>query len=150
MKIQKPSWLKIQLKTKPAFVSIKNSLQTLNLHTVCEEARCPNINECWNSGTATFLLMGDTCTRGCRFCAIKTARKGVPLDSLEPLKLAEATKKLGLEYVVLTSVNRDDLADEGAGHFAACVKTLKKEIPNLWVEALIPDFSGKKKNCWKK
>jgi len=113
------------------------------LHTVCESAHCPNISECWNTGTATFILMGDTCTRACKFCAIKTGNPMKKLDADEPKKLAKALAEIKLfDYAVLTSVNRDDLEDGGAGHFAECIKEIKKEYPEIIVEVLIPDFKG--------
>ncbi len=121
---------------------IKQLARELNLHTVCEEAHCPNVAECWGGGTATFMLMGDTCTRGCRFCYVKTGNPHGQLDPLEPVKLAKAVAQLGLSYVVLTSVDRDDLQDGGAQHFANAVRALKHADPSLLVEVLIPDFQG--------
>lgn len=112
------------------------------LTTVCEEARCPNLSECWSTGTATFMLLGEVCTRGCTFCSVKTGKRGVPLDPEEPRKVAEVARAMELTYVVLTSVDRDDLADGGAGHFAAAVSQLKQEIPGILVETLMPDFRG--------
>lgn len=132
-----------------AYTAIKDKLRELNLHTVCEEARCPNIGECWggdeqgNGATATIMLMGDTCTRGCRFCAVKTSRAPPPLDPDEPLNTARAVAAWGIDYVVLTSVDRDDLPDGGAAHIAATIKHLKQESQGrLLVEALVPDFQG--------
>lgn len=127
-----------------SYVRIKGLLRDMGLHTVCEEAQCPNVGECWGSGTATFMLMGDVCTRGCRFCAVGTAREGLPLDPEEPAKLAHAIAQLGLDYVVVTSVDRDDLPDQGAGHFAACIRELRARAPGLLVEVLIPDFQGRR------
>lgn len=144
----KPEWLKIRPpKPNGDFDKIKTKLRDLQLVTVCEEAHCPNIGECWNGsqgygGTATFMIMGDTCTRGCRFCAVKTAIKGKPLDPEEPEKLAEAIKAFKLDYVVITSVDRDDLPDQGVNHFIKCVQTIKKYHPRLIIELLIPDFRG--------
>ena len=141
---RKPQWLKIRPpENVEKFVKIKEVLQAFNLHTVCQEAHCPNLAECWSGGTATFMLMGDTCTRGCRFCAVNTGNPNKVLDPYEPFKLAKAIKELGLiNYVVLTSVARDDLPDGGASHFAACIAELKKQIPGILVEGLIPDFQG--------
>lgn len=135
----KPPWLKVKLGTE-TYGHLKSILRAKGLVTVCEEARCPNIGECWDTGTATFMIMGDTCTRGCRFCAVKTARKGQALDPDEPRKIAEAVAEMGLDYVVLTSVDRDDLPDQGAAHFAACIRAIKAADPRIIVEVLIPDF----------
>jgi lipoic acid synthetase len=121
---------------------LKARARTLNLHTVCEEARCPNIGECWAGGTATFMIMGDTCTRGCRFCAVNTSRSGLPLDPSEPQNVADAIAELELNYVVLTSVDRDDLPDQGSNHFAACIRSIRATTPQTKVEVLIPDFCG--------
>jgi lipoic acid synthetase len=120
---------------------VKETLRTLRLHTVCQEAHCPNVGECWGGGTATVMLMGDVCTRGCRFCHVKTSAHPPPLDPDEPRHLAEAVRELGLDYIVVTSVDRDDLPDGGAGHFAEAIRRLK-EIPGLLVEVLTPDFRG--------
>ncbi len=142
-KLQKPDWLKIKLDVSNNFINIKNTIKQYNLHTVCEEAHCPNISECWNSGTATFMLMGDTCTRACKFCAVKTGNPMKKLDSLEPKNLARALTEIRLfDYVVLTSVNRDDLPDGGASHFAECINEIKNSYPEIIVEVLIPDFKG--------
>lgn len=136
----KPDWLKITVSSSDKFKFVKHTLKELELVTVCEEAHCPNINECWTSGTATFMILGDTCTRGCRFCNIKTNRTGSIIDKNEPQKIAEAAKKWNLNYVVITSVDRDDLPDQGVGHFVQCIKELKKF--NITTEVLIPDFQG--------
>jgi len=112
------------------------------LATVCEEAQCPNVGECWGGGTATFMVMGDTCTRGCRFCAVETEQDGQALDPMEPAKLARSVDEMDLAYVVVTSVDRDDLPDQGASHVATCIDTLHKECPETKVEFLIPDFQG--------
>ena len=142
-KLKKPEWLKIKLAVNDEFSGIKSSLQKHKLHTVCASAHCPNISECWNGGTATFMLMGDVCTRGCKFCAVKTGNPMKQLDHDEPKKLAQALAEIKLfDYVVLTSVDRDDLEDGGASHFAACIREIKKEHPNIIVEVLIPDFRG--------
>lgn len=142
-KLIKPQWLKIRLNVNDEFSSIKSALNKHNLHTVCEEAHCPNISECWSGGTATFMLMGDVCTRGCKFCAVKTGNPMKKLDADEPKKLAQALAEIKLfDYVVLTSVNRDDLEDGGSGHFAECIREIKKAYPKIIVEVLIPDFKG--------
>lgn len=139
----KPEWLKIKLVKNDNFSGIKDTLNKYNLHTVCESAHCPNISECWSGGTATFMLMGDVCTRGCKFCAVKTGNPMKQLDKDEPKKLAQAIAEIKLfECVVLTSVNRDDLEDGGASHFAECIKELKKQYPEIIIEVLIPDFKG--------
>lgn len=145
----KPDWLRISApsgKTKENFERLHKTVKSLNLATVCEEAKCPNISECWGgkegTATATIMLMGDTCTRGCSFCAVKTARLPPPLDPAEPKRVAEAIAAWGLNYVVLTSVNRDDLPDQGSGHFAETVSHLKRMMPKILVECLTPDFRG--------
>jgi lipoic acid synthetase len=140
--MRKPEWLKIRPPAGENYTHIKGLLRERGLHTVCEEAHCPNVAECWSSGTATFMLGSDTCTRACRFCAIKTARVPPPLDPEEPAKIAESVANMGLHYVVLTSVDRDDLEDGGAGHFAATIREIKKRDPKIIVEALVPDFRG--------
>ena len=142
-KLVKPEWLKIKLVKNENFSGIKETLQKHKLHTVCESAHCPNISECWNGGTATFMLMGDVCTRGCKFCAVKTGNPMKELDKDEPRKLAQAIAEIKLfDYVVLTSVNRDDLEDGGSSHFAECIKEVKKSYSEIIVEVLIPDFKG--------
>jgi len=144
--LKKPEWLKIRPPSGENYTQIKQLLRERNLHTVCEEARCPNVSECWASGTATFMLGSEVCTRACRFCAVKTARRPPPLDPDEPYKVAEAVARLKLKYVVLTSVDRDDLKDGGAEHFAKTIRELKRLDPNLMVEALVPDFRGVKED----
>ncbi len=139
---KRPEWLKVRMPGSPRYLSIKNRARELKLSTVCEEARCPNIGECWGGGTATFMVMGDTCTRGCRFCAVKTSRKPDPLDPFEPVKVATAIKEMDLDYVVLTSVDRDELEDQGSEHFARCVRAIRHASPKTMVEVLIPDFRG--------
>jgi len=139
---RKPSWLKVQAPGGPNYTRLKGLVRTLNLHTVCEEAQCPNMGECWGGGTLTLMLMGELCTRGCRFCAVKAGRPTLPPDPNEPANVAKTLAELGLEYVVLTSVDRDDLPDGGAGHFAATVRAVKAACPDLLVETLIPDFQG--------
>lgn len=141
---RKPDWLKIRPAHNTDFSRIKNALRKRGLVSVCEEANCPNMAECWhNEGTATFMVLGDTCTRGCKFCAVKTAMKGKPVDPFEPKKLADAIKEMKLDYAVITSVDRDDLPDEGSGHFARCIVEIKKAHPKTRIEVLIPDFSGR-------
>ncbi|KAG0133104.1 hypothetical protein HOY82DRAFT_577933 [Tuber indicum] len=142
-----PTWLKTPVPIGANFARIKSDLRGLGLHTVCEEARCPNISTCWggtdkSSATATIMLMGDTCTRGCRFCSVKTSRTPAPLDPHEPEHTAEALRRWGLGYVVLTSVDRDDLPDGGAAHFAETVAKIKQRAGHILVEALTGDFMG--------
>ncbi len=139
---RKPEWLKIRPPAGEQYQRIKESLRKYNLHTVCEEARCPNMHECWGGGTATLMLMGDVCTRGCRFCAVTSGHPRGWLDPLEPWKVARLLGEWGLDYVVLTSVARDDLPDGGAGHFASTVRAIKEQHPQMLVEVLIPDFQG--------
>lgn len=136
---KKPDWFRVRLEEGERYKTIQSLVQEHKLATVCAEARCPNIYECWNSGTATFMLMGDTCTRACQFCHVKGG-KPASLDVLEPRKVATSVKTLGLSYVVLTSVNRDELPDEGANHFAATVRAIKELNPDTLVETLTPDF----------
>ncbi|MFN8674267.1 MAG: lipoyl synthase [Candidatus Sericytochromatia bacterium] len=138
----KPEWLKIRPPAGENYKRIKALVKDLNLNTVCEEAHCPNVHECWAGGTATFMLLGDTCTRGCRFCAVKTGNPNGIVDELEPIKISDSIQKLTLEYVVLTSVDRDDLPDGGAGHFAQTIIEIKNKDKNVIVEVLIPDFKG--------
>ena len=141
---KKPPWLKVPFPGGDRYSWIKSRSTRLNLSTVCEEANCPNIGECWNGGTATFMLMGDTCTRGCRFCAVKSAKYPPALDADEPSKLAGTIKKMNLNYVVLTTVNRDDLQDQGASHIARCIKATQRTTTRLLIEMLMPDFRGEK------
>jgi lipoic acid synthetase len=139
---RKPPWLKVRPGGGESFGEVKGTLRELGLHTVCEEARCPNIGECWGCGTATFLIMGETCTRGCRFCAVATGDPGGVLDCAEPDKVARAAARWELRWVVLTSVDRDDLPDGGARHFAATVRAIAQRSPATRVEVLVPDFAG--------
>ena len=141
---KKPPWLKVPFPGGDRYSWIKSRSTRLNLSTVCEEANCPNIGECWNGGTATFMLMGDTCTRGCRFCAVKSSKYPPALDADEPSKLAGTIKKMNLNYVVLTTVNRDDFQDQGASHIARCIKATQRTSPRLLIEMLMPDFRGEK------
>ncbi len=139
---KKPSWLKVKLQTGESYANIRQMTQGLRLNTVCQEARCPNIFECWSEGTATFMVMGDTCTRACGFCAVKTGRPEA-LDRDEPDHVAEAVEKMGVAHAVITSVDRDDLPDLGSGHFAAVIRAVRERTPETKVEVLIPDFQGK-------
>ena len=140
---KKPPWLKVPFPGGERYSWIKKRAANLNLSTVCEEANCPNIGECWNGGTATFMLMGDTCTRGCRFCSVKSAKNPGALDPEEPKKLAETVNNLALKYVVLTTVDRDDLPDQGASHIARCIRSTQRACPEMLIEMLMPDFQGK-------
>ena len=144
MSLIHPSWLKMKIPSGENYVKIKKTIQKYNLHTVCEEASCPNVSECWDSGTATIMIMGDVCSRGCKFCNVDTG-KPFELDSEEPQHVAQAIKEWNLRYVVITSVCRDDLLDEGSEHFAKTIQCIKSECPNIVVESLIPDFSGNEK-----
>lgn len=138
----KPNWLKVRAPSGENYLRIKGLVDDLKLSTVCQEARCPNMGECWGGGTATFMLMGDTCTRGCKFCHVKTGNPKGVIDPLEPEKVAHSISQMGLEYVVITSVDRDDLPDQGSSHFARTVRTVKRLDPDLIVEILTPDFRG--------
>ena len=140
---KKPPWLKVPFPGGERYSWIKKRAANLNLSTVCEEANCPNIGECWNGGTATFMLMGDTCTRACRFCSVKSAKNPGALDPEEPKKLAETVNNLALKYVVLTTVDRDDLPDQGASHIARCIRSTQRACPEMLIEMLMPDFQGK-------
>ena len=138
----KPEWLMIRAPGGEQYAGMKARARRLTLATVCEEAQCPNIGECWGGGTATFMLMGEVCTRGCRFCAVDTAKIPPALDPEEPAKVAQAVHELGLSYVVLTSVNRDELPDGGSTHLALCLNAIKARSPEVLLEMLIPDFLG--------
>jgi lipoic acid synthetase len=139
---RKPAWLRAELPSGPGFAKMRHNVRLHGLATVCEESFCPNIGECWNSGTATIMLMGHVCTRACRFCAVDTGNPGGRLDVSEPDNAAESVRLMNLKYIVLTSVDRDDLPDGGAAHFAACIKAIKCVNPDTAVEALTPDFRG--------
>ncbi len=141
---RKPAWLKIKAPGGERYTFVKNKLKTLDLHTVCQSARCPNMAECWGGGTATIMILGDVCTRGCRFCAVSTGHPGGKTDPGEPDHVASCVKELNLDYVVLTSVDRDDLDDGGAAHFAAVISAIKRERPQTLVEVLTPDFFGRR------
>jgi lipoic acid synthetase len=140
---QKPAWLKVRAPGGESYTRIKQTLRSLDLYTVCEEARCPNVAECWSAGTATVMLLGHTCTRGCRFCAVTTGNPRGAVDPREPEHVARAIAQLGLRYVVLTMVDRDDLLDGGASHLARTVSALHREVPGLLVETLAGDFGGR-------
>jgi lipoyl synthase len=137
----KPEWLKVRAPGSPSYLRLKGLMRDLGLHTVCEEARCPNIGECWNHGTATFMILGDVCTRACSYCAVAHGRPA-EVDTGEPARVADAIATLGLDYVVITSVDRDDLADGGASTFAATIRETRERLPNCRIEVLIPDFQG--------
>ena len=136
-----PTWLKVKMPSGPNYSKLQNLIKAQGLHTVCEEARCPNIGECWEKETATFMILGDICTRACTYCAVTTGRP-TGLDLEEPKRLANTVKILDLKYAVITSVNRDDLPDGGAFIFAQCIKQIKKKVPTCKVEVLTPDFQG--------
>ncbi|MFH0893047.1 MAG: lipoyl synthase [Bacteroidota bacterium] len=140
--LRKPDWLKTKLPSALEYAQIKLYLSKSGLHTICESGNCPNLGECWAAGNATFMILGDICTRNCRFCSVT---KGIPLqpDSSEPENIAEAISQMKLKHCVLTSVDRDDLRDLGAGHWAACIKAIKAKNPDLTIETLIPDFQGR-------
>ncbi|HXG36333.1 MAG TPA: lipoyl synthase, partial [Dehalococcoidia bacterium] len=138
---RKPGWLKVRFPGGPNYLRLKAIMRGADLHTVCEEARCPNIGECWEAGTATFMILGDVCTRACGFCAVTSGRPGA-LDPGEPLRVARAVLQLGLKHAVITSVNRDDQPDGGAGIFAETIRWTRKLCPDTTIEVLIPDFES--------
>jgi lipoic acid synthetase len=138
---KRPEWLKVKAPGGDSFANIKKMMRSKSLHTVCEEARCPNIGECWGSGTATFMILGDTCTRACSFCAIKTGRPGT-LNWQEPNDVARSVKEMGLKHAVVTSVNRDELKDQGSTLWAKTIEKIREENPETTIEVLIPDFKG--------
>jgi lipoic acid synthetase len=140
-RVPKPPWLKVRAPGSENYLRLKGVMRTLGLHTVCEEANCPNIGECWHHGTATFMILGDTCTRSCGYCNVTHGAPG-SADAAEPVKVASAIHALELSYVVVTSVDRDDLPDFGAGHFAATVRETRARMPHCRIEVLIPDFQG--------
>jgi lipoyl synthase len=140
---RRPDWMKVRAPSSGSrYFEVRNLLHGQRLHTICEEARCPNIAECWGRGTATFQILGDTCTRACRYCYVHSGKPDGPPDPLEPLRLAHAAAQMELRHVVVTSVDRDDLPDKGAGHYAATIRALKAKLPNASVEVLTPDFLG--------
>ncbi|OHD16914.1 MAG: lipoyl synthase [Spirochaetes bacterium GWD1_61_31] len=140
--IRKPAWLKVKIPQGPQALAMSRLLRDRGLHTVCDEAACPNKAECWGCGTATFMVLGDVCTRGCRFCAVATAKEGAIPNPDEPQQLAAAIQELKLKYAVLTSVDRDDLSDRGAAHFAACIRAIRQANPTVEVEVLTADYRG--------
>lgn len=140
---RKPDWLRVRIPSGGRFREVRETVRTHRLATVCEESHCPNMGECWNNGTATIMVMGSVCTRACRFCAVDTGNPKGWLDADEPRGVAESVRLMGLRYVVLTSVDRDDLPDGGAAHYAACVRAIKASTPEVAVEALTPDFRGR-------
>lgn len=140
---EKPGWLKIRPPKTDRYGVVKKMLSELGLNTVCASAKCPNAFECWDSGALTFMILGSVCTRACRFCAVSHGRLGEDVDPSEPAKVAEAASRLGLSYVVITSVDRDDLDDYGAGQYVACIGAIKNRMPGAKVEAIIPDFAGR-------
>ncbi len=140
---ERPPWMTVRAPSQRSrFDELTGIVRGSGLHTVCEEARCPNIGECWGRGTATFQILGETCTRACRYCAVTSRKHGDPVDPLEPAKLAAAAERMGLGHVVVTSVDRDDLADGGAGHWARTIRALRRRCPDTTVEVLVPDFLG--------
>jgi len=140
---RRPEWMKVRAPSADGrYFDVKKLIHGASLHTVCEEAHCPNIAECWGRGTATFQILGDTCTRACRYCYVHSGTPEHPPDPLEPFRLAQAAKQMGLSHVVVTSVDRDDLSDKGAAHFAATIRALKAKLPQCSVEVLTPDFLG--------
>ena len=145
---RRPEWLKVKAPGGETYAQLKSMMRSKSLHTVCEEAKCPNISECWNAGTATFMILGDTCTRSCGFCAVKTGRPML-LDEHEPLHVAEAIQQMNLKHAVITSVNRDERADGGASIWAETINKVKELNPGLTIEVLIPDFKGKMENLQK-
>ena len=140
---RRPEWMKVRAPSKDgAYFDVQKLVHGLSLHTICEEARCPNISECWGRGTATFQILGDTCTRACRYCYVHSGKPEGPPDPLEPLRLAQAAAQMGLRHVVVTSVDRDDLLDKGAEHYAATIRALQRKLPEATIEVLTPDFLG--------
>ena len=139
---RKPTWLRVKSQNSSKYRELKSIVSDKKLHTVCEEAMCPNIQECWSHGTATFMLLGSVCTRACKFCAVDTGNPKGSLDKDEPIKVANSIAHMNLKYAVLTSVNRDDLADGGAEHFSNTIQAIKEKAPEVIVEALVPDFLG--------
>jgi len=140
----KPSWIKVKLPVGERYIEVRKILRRYDLHTVCEEAKCPNLGDCWSRGTATFMILGDVCTRRCKFCAVKTGNPRGKVDKGEPERISKAVCEMNLKYVVITSVDRDDLPDGGAEEFAETVNMVKKRSPGVRVEILIPDFGGNK------
>ena len=143
---RKPTWLRVKSQNSVKYRQLKEIVSSKKLHTVCEEAMCPNIQECWSHGTATFMLLGSVCTRACKFCAVDTGNPKAALDKDEPSKVANSIYNMELKYAVLTSVNRDDLSDGGADHFSSTVKAIKEKSPKVIIETLVPDFLGNEKS----
>ena len=143
---RKPTWLRVKSQNSKKYRALKSIVSEKKLHTVCEEAMCPNIQECWSHGTATFMLLGSVCTRACKFCAVDTGNPKGQLDKDEPIKVANSIAYMDLKYAVLTSVNRDDLSDGGAGHFSDTIRAIKEKAPEVIIEALVPDFLGNTKS----
>ena len=140
---RRPEWMKVRAPSKDGrFFDVQKLLHGLSLNTICEEAKCPNISECWGRGTATFQILGDTCTRACRYCYVQSGRPDAPPDALEPLRVAQAAAQMELKHVVVTSVDRDDVADRGAAHYAATIRAIKSKLPAATIEVLTPDFLG--------
>jgi lipoic acid synthetase len=140
---RRPEWMKVRAPSADShYYDVRKLIHGASLHTICEEARCPNIGECWGRGTATFQILGDTCTRACRYCYVHSGKPDGPPDPLEPLRLAQTAAQMDLKHVVVTSVDRDDLPDRGAGHYAATIRALKRKVPAASVEVLTPDFLG--------
>src|SRR5690242_5002037 len=140
---RRPEWMKVRAPSRnDSYFDVKKLIHGAQLHTICEEARCPNISECWGRGTATFQILGETCTRACRYCYVNSGKPSEPVDPLEPLRLAQVAKQMELRHVVVTSVDRDDVPDRGAGHYAATIRALKAKLPSCSVEVLTPDFLG--------
>ena len=148
----RPQWLKVRLPTGPTYENLRRLMRSKELHTVCEEAHCPNMAECWGAGTATFMILGGTCTRSCGFCAVKSGRPGV-VDAEEPKRVGEAVAQMALGHAVVTSVNRDELPDGGAEIFAETIRQIRRQSPATTVEVLIPDFVGRPNRltlCWRR
>ena len=140
---RRPEWMKVRAPSaNTRYYDVKRLIHGASLNTICEEARCPNIAECWGRGTATFQILGDTCTRACRYCYVHSGTPSEPVDPLEPLRLAQAAKEMGLSHIVVTSVDRDDVPDRGAGHYAATIRALRSKVPGATIEVLTPDFLG--------
>jgi lipoyl synthase len=140
--LRRPDWIKARAPMGENYERLQRLMRDLGLHTVCEEARCPNVGDCWNRGTATFMILGDVCTRACGFCAVKTGLPGAPPDLGEARRVADAVARMGLRHAVITSVNRDDQRDGGASVFAACIREVRERIPTCAIEVLVPDFKG--------
>jgi lipoic acid synthetase len=140
---RRPEWMKVRAPSaNGSFYDVKKLIHGASLNTICEEARCPNIAECWGRGTATFQILGETCTRACRYCYVHSGKPSEPVDPLEPLRLAQTAKQMGLKHVVVTSVDRDDVPDKGAGHYAATIRAIRAKLPEATIEVLTPDFLG--------